>query len=167
MTKEEKSKYDKEYRLKNLEKRIKQGRDYYHKNKEKISEKEKLKRQANPEKQTERYLKRKEYLKEYAYKSEKYIKDTRLKRIYNISLDDYNNLLISQNECCKICTKHKSEFSKALAVDHNHDTGQVRGLLCDLCNRGLGMFRDNPLLLIKANEYLVSYKDDSYVKLPD
>lgn len=51
------------------------------------------------------------------------------------ALKNYDNILTKQNDCCAICKKHKSEFSKSLAIDHNHKTGKVRGALCYRCNR--------------------------------
>jgi hypothetical protein len=77
-----------------------------------------------------------------------------LKRNYGISLDEYNEILNKQKGCCKICDKHYSTFKKALAVDHDHSTGKIRGLLCNHCNRGLGYFFDNLKLLENAINYL-------------
>lgn len=51
--------------------------------------------------------------------------------------------------CCQICGG-----TQRLSIDHDHNTGQVRGLLCSPCNTGLGGFKDNPLSLLKAIEYL-------------
>ncbi|WPJ53570.1 hypothetical protein RCIP0083_00040 [Klebsiella phage RCIP0083] len=56
--------------------------------------------------------------------------------------------------CSKICGKHESEQRRALAVDHCHTTGSVRGLLCDNCNRGIWYFRDNHEVLKAAIKYL-------------
>lgn len=57
-----------------------------------------------------------------------------------------------QEECCAICHKH-IEISES-AIDHNHLTGEFRGVLCKKCNRGLGLFEDNPRILQNALEYL-------------
>ena len=72
-----------------------------------------------------------------------------------ISRDDYNKVFIEQDGKCLICGKHQSELEKGLAVDHDHITGKVRGLLCFHCNIGLGMFRDDITLLTNAINYLV------------
>ena len=56
-------------------------------------------------------------------------------------------MLDKQDHCCAICDKHKSEFNQNLAVDHNHVTGEIRGLLCTYCNhRVIGRHRDGNLL---------------------
>lgn len=75
----------------------------------------------------------------------------RLKAEYNITENDYNNMLTGQNGLCKICSR---ESSKKLHIDHCHRTGKVRGLLCSKCNIGLGHFKDDPELLNKAVDYL-------------
>ena len=62
-----------------------------------------------------------------------------------------------QNGCCAICQKHQSKFSKALNVDHDHETGEIRSLLCENCNRGLGLFYENPKNLLNAIIYLARY----------
>jgi hypothetical protein len=74
---------------------------------------------------------------------------------YRITLIEYNEMFILQDGRCAICGIHQSELQRSLAVDHNHKTGKVRGLLCRECNLGLGYFRDNPDLMSKAMEYLV------------
>jgi hypothetical protein len=48
---------------------------------------------------------------------------------------EYDRLMASQNNCCGLCGRHQSEFKVALSVDHNHETGKARGLLCNKCNR--------------------------------
>jgi len=78
-----------------------------------------------------------------------------LKKKFGISLSKYNDLLNLQNGVCAICGK-LNEYNRRLSVDHNHKTNEVRGILCDLCNRGLGVFKDDPMILSKAIKYLES-----------
>lgn len=73
---------------------------------------------------------------------------------YGITEEEYNAMLTNQGDRCAICKRHKSDFIKALAVDHCHKTGRVRGILCMPCNRGLGYFKDNPELTLAATDYL-------------
>lgn len=72
---------------------------------------------------------------------------------FGITGEEYNNLLSAQNSLCAIC--NKPEKVKRLAVDHNHESLKIRGLLCQKCNRGLGMFNDSKDLLAKAIHYLI------------
>ncbi len=81
-------------------------------------------------------------------------KDQKLKKAYGIALTDYNAMFTKQNGCCAICTIHQSELKKALAVDHCHLTGEIRGLLCKGCNRGIGYFNDSADKLYAAISYL-------------
>jgi hypothetical protein len=70
-----------------------------------------------------------------------------LKRTYGITLEQYNELLERQGGKCPVCLRHESEFPRKLAVDHNHITGEIRGLLCSYCNHRLvGRHRDAGLL---------------------
>jgi hypothetical protein len=70
-----------------------------------------------------------------------------LLRVYGITEDQYNDLLKKQGGRCAICRRDKSEFTTRLAVDHNHVTKEIRGLLCNYCNRRLiGRHRDSDLL---------------------
>jgi len=86
-------------------------------------------------------------------------KRTNLKKRYNMSVDKYEKILDAQNYVCKICgkretDKHQNGEYKDLSIDHNHNTGKIRGLLCQKCNRGLGSFDDDPILLKKAAKYI-------------
>ena len=83
------------------------------------------------------------------------IRNSRLKGKYGISLDQYENMEKSQNKKCLIC---EEETKRNLAVDHCHETGKVRGLLCMNCNTGLGHFKDNKELLERALKYLLSFR---------
>ena len=78
----------------------------------------------------------------------------RLKKEYGITVEDYNNMFTSQNGECKICQTHQKDLKKRLAVDHCHETGKVRGLLCQKCNLGIGHLNDSVSLLEKALSYL-------------
>lgn len=88
------------------------------------------------------------------YGSLEYQRSVRLYNKYGLSLHDYDNLLVEQKDSCYICLRHKSEFIKPLAVDHDHLTNKVRGLLCYNCNVGLGLFKDNIQAFKRAIKYL-------------
>ena len=66
----------------------------------------------------------------------------KLKRLYNISLEDYDQMFEAQNGKCKICGTEENN-NRRFSVDHNHETGKVRGLLCYRCNTSLGWFENN------------------------
>ena len=77
--------------------------------------------------------------------------------------DEDLKLLKATTKECVICGSEEP-----LVVDHDHDSGAVRGMLCNHCNRGLGHFRDNPILLEFAAQYLYASKDapewDEYLR---
>ena len=73
-------------------------------------------------------------------------------RIFNY--EDFNSMFEAQKGYCKICEKHQLDLGKTLSVDHNHTTGQVRGLLCQKCNAMIGMANDNIEILQSAIKYL-------------
>ncbi len=75
-----------------------------------------------------------------------------LKKKFGIGAEEYDKMLLSQNGVCKICKKTNSD--RGLAVDHDHKTGKVRGLLCTKCNTGLGQFEDSAEMLELAAQYL-------------
>ena len=75
-----------------------------------------------------------------------------LKRDYGLTYDQYLCMLKSQGGVCAICGK--AEEKRRLAVDHCHNTGVIRGLLCGMCNTAIGKLNDDVNLLKKAIEYL-------------
>lgn len=77
-------------------------------------------------------------------------------RLYGVSREEYAELVSDQNGVCALCGRASEE--RALAVDHDHASGVVRGLLCAPCNTGLGVFRDDPRLLRRAIGYLEAYR---------
>lgn len=87
----------------------------------------------------------------------------RRKWLYGLGQEEYTQLLTEQRGVCAICERLENVRKSAgqewrLSVDHDHATGAVRGLLSNGCNRGLGYFDDNPVLLVRAALYLARYK---------
>lgn len=76
-------------------------------------------------------------------------KSIKLKQKYGITLEDFKAMVKAQKGRCKICG-----LKTKLNVDHNHDTGKVRGLLCHKCNTGIGLLNDDLEILEQAVEYL-------------
>lgn len=90
------------------------------------------------------------------------IRKNLLQNLYGIKQDDYLKLAEKQEHKCAICSKTSDSVEsrkKYLSVDHDHDTGKIRGLLCQNCNMGLGKFQDDPALLNKAVMYLLSHSE--------
>lgn len=81
------------------------------------------------------------------------------RNITDIPKADYQSLLEAQNYSCAICGINAEETKQGLAVDHSHETDQVRGLLCMRCNVGLGYFKDNINSLNEAVNYLLKSDD--------
>lgn len=77
-----------------------------------------------------------------------------IQKQYGITIDEYNAMLMKQNNQCAICGKTPEENGRGLAVDHDHVTGKIRALLCLSCNNGLGQFNDDVELLQSAITYL-------------
>lgn len=79
-------------------------------------------------------------------------------RPYGITPERYDEMLVEQGGGCAICGG-TNESGRALAVDHNHVTRVVRGLLCDRHNVGIGMFRDDVDDVLAAASYLAAHAD--------
>ncbi len=86
-----------------------------------------------------------------------------LKSLYGITLKEYNKMFDDQGGRCAICespeTGTNQYGTKRLAVDHNHNDGKVRQLLCEKCNRALGLLNDDLEVILKAYEYLKKHED--------
>lgn len=80
-------------------------------------------------------------------------RNSQLKANYGITLETYKIMERTQGGVCAICGKLNSN-GRALSVDHDHSTGDVRQLLCNPCNVALGNIRDNPIIARKMAEYL-------------
>lgn len=93
--------------------------------------------------------------REFRLANPDHMKDMKLRSAYGLSLSEFNQMSAKQNECCAICGEKGQ-----LHVDHNHETGAIRGLLCGHCNRGIGMFKDDPRRMVSAIDYLVQHSCD-------
>ncbi len=85
-------------------------------------------------------------------------RDYTLRHRYGIGTDDYERLLVVQDGRCAVCgrietARHNNGQIRRLAVDHDHESGEIRGLLCSRCNRRIGAVVDDPDWLRRAIEY--------------
>lgn len=143
------------------DKHNKDGLDYYCKICK--SSKEKHRHQMSPEIRkgiNDRWKdKRRKYYSDEDRKR-KY-KDLELQRTFGITIDSFEELLSKQKGVCSICKDdEKSIRNKHLAVDHDHTTGKVRGLLCSNCNRAIGLLKDNIQIIRRAAEYLEEFNEN-------
>ncbi len=108
---------------------------------------------------------RKQYMKAYSVTPSARIAQVhyRLKRKYGITLKVWQKMLDDQNQACLICRVKFDLQARRIdpCVDHCHSTGLVRGLICRLCNLGLGNFRDSPEALRRAADYIESQREGS------
>lgn len=136
-----------------------------------IAERARLRRLENPEKQKAYQESHKKENAEYARKWRKENKDRHkqnkrrfyLKDKYNITLDVYDEMRNLQDYKCYICGKHENDITNAgptaLNVDHCHDTGVVRKLLCMSCNIALGKVNDDVEILQRCIDYIKEHKN--------
>lgn len=145
--------YTKQHAQKNKEAVYEMGRSYRRRNRDKIRRRQRAWANDNREHVNKKSC-------EFAANNPDARKSYTLKNQYGITLEDYNNLCAAQNGVCAICARPERAISRytkkamTLAVDHNHATGKIRGLLCGRCNRGLGMFDDDPARMTAAIKYL-------------
>lgn len=95
------------------------------------------------------YEKRKRFWRKY---SQEGIREQNLRRLFNLSIEQYEDMLKTQGGLCAICGNPPTK--RRLHVDHDHTTQKIRGLLCHYCNAGLGHFKDDVARLDLAIEYL-------------
>jgi hypothetical protein len=89
-------------------------------------------------------------------------RDAKLRSSFGISVQDYERMYRAQGGVCAVCfekeTSKRKGVVRRLCVDHNHATGQVRGLLCSWCNLAIGYLRDDALRAHSVMVYLETYK---------
>ena len=90
------------------------------------------------------------------YNPEK-VRLSNLKRMYGLSPEDWQQMFDNQEGCCAVCGVHQSKLKKTLNVDHNHKTGEIRKLLCGLCNKALGLLKENPTIIRSLADYIDEY----------
>ena len=90
----------------------------------------------------------------------RYARSWTLKKKYGIDSEDFETIWIAFYGKCGICNKklqrpeqRQGQGLDTVAVDHDHLTGNIRGLLCSACNKGIGFLKDDPILLEKAAEW--------------
>lgn len=88
-----------------------------------------------------------------------YHRQAHLKQFYKMTIAEYDEILSWQSGVCCICG-NTNPSGKRLAVDHDHKTGQIRNLLCSSCNKGLGLFKDDPTLLENAMLYIKAWQEE-------
>jgi len=101
----------------------------------------------------ESLIRMKEYKKKYNIGNRNYLKNYALVKKYGIDLSKFNLMILQQNNKCGICSKEMVSKKKK-HVDHDHNTGRVRDILCSTCNSGIGMLGDSIEHLNNAVKYL-------------
>jgi hypothetical protein len=107
------------------------------------------------------------YMKAWYKVNKRTVLNADMMKRYGIGYDRFEEMLAEQNGVCAICGKeetrvdHRTKQVSRLAIDHDHKTGTVRGLLCHAHNNSLGHFNDNPMVLWSAIKYLAKHSDDA------
>ena len=83
-----------------------------------------------------------------------YGRRSNLRRFYNLEESEYNDLFDGQNGQCAICSKDLERVSRSTHIDHCHNTGKIRGILCHQCNTAIGLLGDDIEKLKSAIKYL-------------
>lgn len=122
---------------------------YYHDNKEEQLQHRQQRRQDPSWKEKQAAYQRQYYAANRAKVKER-VKERRKMRLYGLTEDEYQAMLGVQDGRCAMC----GQSMKRPHVDHDHETGKVRGLLCKGCNTGLGQFNDSIDSLLDAVAYL-------------
>lgn len=156
--------YSKQYYLDNKERIKKRDALRYQLKKEEICAKTNSYYHENKDKRLEWKNKNKEKLAEYFkmhYNSNPELKEIKKKRNrknrfknYQITEEQYKDLFEQQSGKCLGCGTHQDDLSKKLCVDHCHETGKIRGLLCTPCNLAIGLVKDDVDVLQNLINYL-------------
>lgn len=128
------------YYIANRDKRRAYKKSYYAKNRDTLAAKNLAWKKQNIEKTRE------------------YVRASTIKGRYGLTREQYQAMFESQNHCCAICNVSQDELPRKLCVDHDHNTGKVRSLICHHCNGVLGHARDNTKILKSAIAYLEGHR---------
>lgn len=129
----------KRYREENREYVLQKKREWYMNNKERHRRRDEDWKKRNPEK----------------------VWESTLRAAYGLNLSDWQAMFEAQGGVCAIC-RRTCKANRRLSVDHCHDSGKVRGLLCQLCNSAIGKLYDSPALVQRALEYLIKHHGADY-----
>lgn len=140
--------YMREYEKRNPGRRSGRKNEWYHANKERAYAAARAREAANPE------------------KYQRIRRNAHLKREYGITLDEYESMLTVQDGRCAICGTTEPGGHGTFAVDHCHKQGDIRELLCQPCNTGIGMLGEDPDRLLAAALYLLRHQQALEQMLP-
>jgi hypothetical protein len=118
-------------------KHLRLAREYHHKNRDRINAKRRAHRKENPSHYTK----------------------LRHMRIYGIPPEQFRLMYDAQGGCCLIC-----KLPGKLVVDHDHENGEVRGLLCNPCNTALGLLKEDTARMLAMRDYIIQRSDAAMLK---
>jgi len=145
--------YKRKYQIDNKDDIAKAKKKYYQDHKEEIAEYNKERSQRpDIKRQRRKYIDRNK--ERIALRHKEYI----LTKNYGITLEERNEIINEQDGKCAICRK-ELDYDKNTHVDHDHETGMARGILCYHCNMAIGLLMDDPEIARLATEYLIKYKE--------
>jgi hypothetical protein len=144
-------------------KKMHEMNDRRNNNRTEFNDRERLKREANHEKYKIQY--KEKYQRDVKKHGADYLNDVSKANIRGLTVEEYRQMFIDQNDLCKICNQPESRIYKykdeskgikisKLCLDHNHLTGKVRDLLCHDCNTMIGKAKENIQILQSAISYL-------------
>ena len=140
-------------------------------NKKEYMKKYRLERKEYYKKKTTEWkLKNKEYFlnhqKEYRLRNKEKSREQKLKKNYGLTLKQYEDMLKNQNYKCFICTKKFNNINPSLkpCVDHDHETGKIRSILCLKCNFSIGLLSEDIITISNMKDYLHKNKTDELLE---
>jgi len=149
--------YNLKQSLETKQKKLERIANWKKENRDRINNRTRLDRQNNPEKY-------KKWEDNYKQKNREILSLKKSLSERKMNIDDYHEMLSQQESKCAICKQPETRMARdgktitRLCIDHDHDTNEVRALLCHDCNTMLGKAKDCPELLIEAAHYLVDFK---------
>ncbi len=158
---EHKKEYMKEWRKKNKDALNEKARQAYNAKKEAIQQRRRELYQLNKDKKQQYYNDNKERILSLRQKNRKRTKNNHLQSRYGISVEDFEKMLVEQQNKCYICYIDVQEtIKKRLCIDHDHDSGKIRKLLCTKCNTALGLVAENIQILENMITYISEHKNE-------